>query len=163
MIESEQSNREVGPCDVCGTEDFQNTVILSEGGIDILDGRSAASVPRTVVCYECAQVVTDYLQSLIGHPNTLNKGRSPFGEPDADTLINCLIENEHLVMELSRKSIYDVRFVDGEWKRVVLRLPSPPSVEATSEEEVRDAILNAKEITLKHLDPSAWEQFEDIW
>lgn len=162
MTESKQSNQDVGPCDVCGTEDFQNTVISSEGGVHILDGRSAASVPRTVVCYDCSKIVTDYLQSLIGQSNKLVNGLSPFVEADADALIECLRENELLVMGLVRDWTYDVRFVDGKWKRVVLRLPAPPNVEATSEEEVRADILDAKHITLKHFDPSAWEQLGDM-
>lgn len=147
-------------CEFCGTEEISNTVLGSEPTMEYLDGPPRASVPSTVLCYDCAQDVSDYLEARSDKSLETQDGLAPFGKQDANALLDRLVENKQLVMEPGRGSGYGIRSVNGTWKHAVFRAPGPPMIETLTRGEVRDIVLNAKRITLKHFDPSAWERFE---
>lgn len=150
----------VRPCDFCGIEEISNTKLSSDWMVKYEDGPARASVTGVVLCYDCAQDVNDYFEARTMKSNEDVAGLAPFGEADAQALLNRLLENEHLVLKPDRAVGYGVRAVDGEWKRAVFRAPGPLTVETLTREEVRELILSATRLTLKHLDPSAWERFE---
>jgi hypothetical protein len=154
------SHSKIQPCNFCGVEEISNTKLSSDWMVRYEDGPARASVPGVILCYDCAQDVSDYFEARTMESNEDVVGRSPFGEEDAQALLNRLLENEHLVLEPGRAAGYGVRAVDGEWKRAVFRAPGPLTIETLTQDEVRDLILSAKRLTLKHLDPSAWERFE---
>jgi hypothetical protein len=147
-------------CAFCGAEEMSNTVLRSDPTVEYMDGPPRASVPSTVLCYDCAQDVSDYLDARSESAPETPDGLAPFGEQDADALLDRLAANEHLVLERGRGSGYGIRVVDGTWKHAVFRAPGPPVIETLTRDEVRDLILDAKRVTLKHFDPSAWERFE---
>lgn len=147
-------------CDFCGTKEMSNTILDSKPTVEYLDGPPRASVPSTVLCFDCAQDVSDYLEARNKETNQAVDSRAPFGEADAQALLERLIKNEQLVMEFGRGSGYGIRFVDNEWKHAVFRAPGPPMVESLTQEEVQDRILGAKRLTLKQFDLSAWKRFE---
>lgn len=151
---------EIQECDFCGAEEMSNTILRGNPTVEYLDGPPRASVPSTVLCYDCAQDVSDYLEVRTRKTNEDVDGLAPFRETDAQALLDRLVENEYLVMELGRGSGYGIRAVGDEWKHAVFRAPGPATVETLTREEVRDLILRAKRLTLKHFDPSAWERFE---
>ncbi|WP_143421201.1 hypothetical protein [Halorubrum ezzemoulense] len=146
------------PCSFCGTVSYTNAILSSEPTVEYYDGGPQASVQTVVLCHDCANDVSDYFQERSGKPDEKEAGLSPFGEDDADALLSRLLENEHLVIDTGVG--YGIRAVDGDWKYAIMRLPGPPDVEALERREVKDMILDAKRLTLKHLDPSAWEEFE---
>lgn len=147
-------------CDFCGAEEWANTSLRGKPTVQYNDGAPRATVPNTILCFDCAKEVSDYLEARSNISNQDTEGLSPFGEADAETLLDRLRENEHLVMDLERGSGYGIRAVNGEWRRAIVRLPGPAKVETLSRKEVRDLILDAKRLTLKHFDPSAWKRFE---
>jgi len=147
-------------CDFCGTKEMSNTILDGQPTVEYLDGPPRASVPSTVLCFDCAQDVSDYLEARNKETNQAVERRAPFGEADAQALLERLIKNEQLVMEFERGSGYGIRFVDNEWKHAVFRAPGPPIVETLTQEEVQDRILGAKRLTLKQFDLSAWKRFK---
>lgn len=151
---------EIRACDICGAEEMSNTVLGTSPTVKYSDGPPMASVPGAVLCYDCAQDVSDYLTARAGTSNEEGPGLAPFGEADAQAVLDRLEENEHLVLELGRGVGYGIRAVDGEWKHAVFRAPGPATIETLTRAEVRERILNAKRLTLKHFDPSAWERYE---
>lgn len=151
---------ELQPCDFCGVEEMSNTRLTSDWTIRYEDGPQRASVTSVVLCYDCAQDVNEYFEARTSESDDSVAGLAPFGEDDARVLLERLLENEHLVLEPGRASGYGVRAVDGEWKHAVFRAPGPLTIETLTRKEVRKLILSAKRLTLKHLDPSAWERFE---
>lgn len=153
-------NPEVRECDFCGTEEMANTILDDTPTVRYSDGPPRASIPTTVLCYDCAQDVTDYLKARSKKSNQDGDGLAPFGDTDAQAILDRLVENEHLVIEFGRGSGYGIRAVGDEWKHAVFRAPGPATVETLTREEVRDRILRAKRLTLKHFDPDAWERFE---
>jgi len=153
-------------CDFCGVEEMSNGILHSDRTVEYCDGPPSASVPTTILCYDCAQDVSDYLETRANKTNQSPDGLAPFEEADAQALLDRLAENNELVIELGRSSGYGIRVIDGEWKRAICPNPAPPMVEELTRKEVLDRILSAKRLTLKQLDPSAWERFEtdgSVW
>lgn len=148
------------PCDFCGTEEMSNTVLSSDPTVRYMDGPPQASITGAILCYDCAQDVSDYLEVRKSDSEGAVDGRAPFGEADARALLERLQDNNHLVVETGRESGYGVRAVDGDWRHAVFRAPGPATIETLTRDEVRDMILDAKRLTLKHLDPAAWNRFE---
>lgn len=147
-------------CDFCGTKEMSNTILDGKPTVEYLDGPPRASVPSTVLCFDCAQDVSDYLEARNRETNQAVDRRTPFGEADVQALLERVMKNEQLVMEFERGSGYGIRFVNNEWKHAVFRAPGPPMVETLTQEEVKDRILGAKRLTLKQFDLSAWKRFE---
>lgn len=162
------------PCEFCGTQEMSNTMLGSEPTIEYLDGPARASVTGAVLCYDCAQDVSDYIESRkIESPEDVHgpspfgetdeeaiEGLYPFGEKDAEAILDRLQENEHLVMEMGRSSGYGVRAIDGEWKRAVFFAPGPRTIKNLTRDEVRRLVLDAKRLTIKHLDSEGWRRYE---
>jgi hypothetical protein len=147
-------------CDFCGAEEMSNTILHGRPTVEYLDGPPRASVPSTVLCSDCAQDVSDYLEARNKNPNQTVDGRGPFEDADAQAILERLMKNKDLVMEFGRGSGYGIRYVDNEWKYAVFRAPGPATIETLTQKEVQDRILRANRLTLKQFDPSAWERFE---
>ncbi|MBX0288616.1 hypothetical protein [Haloarcula salinisoli] len=154
------SNAESRPCEFCGTEAMSNTVLTSEPTIRYLDGPPMASVTDVVLCYDCAQDVTDYLEVRTSDSEETVEGPAPFGEADAQAVLERLQANDQLVLETGRESGYGVRAVDGDWNHAVFRAPGPATVETLARDDVREMIVGAKRLALKQFDPAAWRRFE---
>jgi hypothetical protein len=151
-------NNEERPCSFCGTVSISNAILSSDPTVEYVDGDPRVSIQSIVLCHDCAEDVSDYFKERSGQSNEKKVGLSPFGEDDADVLLDRLLENDHLVMDIGFG--YGIRAVEGDWKYAIMRLPGPPDVETLERSEVKDKILNAKRLTLKHLDLTAWKEFE---
>ncbi|MDS0261060.1 hypothetical protein NDI56_16805 [Haloarcula sp. S1CR25-12] len=139
---------------------MSNTVLTGAETVEYLDGAPRASLPSTVLCYDCARDVRDYLEARKAIENEDSDGLAPFGEADAEAVLDRMVDNEHLVLELGRESGYGIRSRDGVWKHAVFRAPGPSTIERLTRAEVRTRILNAKRLTLKQFDPVAWDRFD---
>jgi len=154
------SDSGIRPCDFCGAKEAANTRLTSEPTVRYEDGPSRASIAGAILCYDCAEDMSDYVEARKRESADPVDGLSPFGEADARALLDRLQQNEHLVMKTARSSGYGVRAVDGELKYAVFRAPGPLTIETLSQEDVREIVLNAKRLTLKHFDQSAWDRFK---
>ena len=154
---SEQDEQDA--CDFCGTVDTANSLIDYNPIEDYVDGPPHASIPRTVLCYDCAQYVSDYLKARAGNVDQNENNPSPFEEADAEALLDRLKENESLVLVPEKERQHGIRFVDGEWLHAFTRIRKP-MVSTNSRDEIRDTILNTHRLTLRKFDSSGWNQFK---
>ena len=150
------ANADLQACDFCGIEEMSNTEIRAEATTEYLDGPPHAWVPTIVLCRDCAQEVSDYLEGRAGKSDVI----SPFTEEDAQALLDRLVENEDLVLELGRTSGYGIHAVGDEFEYAFVQEPIPETIKTLTRREVRDLILNARRLTIKRFDPSTWEWFE---
>lgn len=148
------------PCDFCGITEMSNTEIRANRTVQYNDGPALASIPTTVLCYECAEEVTDYLHSRRRSATDDDGGTSPFGEADVEALLERLEHNDNLVLQTDSHFYLGIRAVDGDWKRAGSFSPGSASVRSLDRSDVRDLILSSRRLTLKHVDREAWERYE---
>lgn len=152
-----QNNDE--PCSICGRSAMSNARVSSRRTVEYLDGPPVASIPSVVVCHDCADEVTDYLNERTGNTESPSNRHSLFEEEDAETLADRLVENDQLVLDPGYG--YGIRHVDGEWKQAIMPLPAPPTIETMDREEVEETIQSAARVTLKRLDQAAWDRHQE--
>lgn len=144
-------------CDFCGVNQESNVRIVDQPTSEYLDDPRKASLPNTVLCYECAEEVSNYLNSRSKRSTEKEEGSTPFSEADSQALLDQIVENNSLVLQVGRATM-GIRFINGEWRRAFFPPPGPAMVETLTREDVRDRILSAKQVTIKRFDRSAWKR-----
>lgn len=145
-------------CDICGEEAMTNAVIRSEPTTTYHDGPTSASVPRTVVCVDCAREVSECLEARIGDTHDPPTRESAFSDRDADAILDRLQADPTLLVDPGRA--YGVRYVDSEWRLAELVPAEGHRMRTLSRAEVADIIEDARRITLKQLDRERWREYE---
>jgi hypothetical protein len=146
------------PCDYCGREAMTNIKLSSEPLTQATD-TVYPSIPKKVVCKECAERISDYLEKK--DENLEGSGLPTLPEGYVDEILDRIESEERgdLTLQTSGEGS-GYRYYNGSWINAFLLLPDDTySLRERDTETMKEILLSSSEVTIKRTDEEAWEKY----
>lgn len=148
-------------CSYCGAEMMTNIKLSYEALHEATD-TVYPSIPRKVVCKDCAERISDYLEQK--DKNLEDIGPRTLPEKYVDDILD-RIEREgsdDLTIQIPNYG-KGYRYHEGRWLIAFLPLPpmgdNPYRLEEHDRSEVKEKLMSSGEMTIKRTDEEAWEDY----
>ena len=143
-------------CDFCGKSSGTNIRLTYEEIVEVTEA-IYPSIPQTVLCKNCAEDVSNYLQ----RKDALAKSEddSPFTESDANDILRMVKQHDDLILQIPNHGD-GYRYIEGDWIIAMTPFLGPAQTEVHDQNEVRDMILSSPQVSIRQADEEAWEFYE---
>lgn len=124
------------------------------------DGPRGANIPRQRLCRDCADDLTEYLQTRARADNESSTQTSNLSltEDQIDEILQLVKTADRLLLTAGEH--FGIRYIDGEWREAYAPRPAPPQQRTLFEDDVIKRITEARELSFRLVSEETWNRFD---